>query len=257
MKSARGISVEMARVDRFGPQGDRRYMLVGPDGDFVTQRRVPALAHLVVTPTNQGLALEFQGQTHRVRTPLASAPRRAVTIWGESVQAVAVDSTTSSWLSGLLSIDAALVYMPDDVRRSVDPRFATDSDTVGFADGFSFLLIGQSSLDALNARLDHPVGMDRFRPNLVIADSAPFAEDGWSRIAIGDLVFDVVKPCARCVMTTVDPSTGRFAGPEPLKTMASFRRIRAPHSNEVYFGQNLVHRSSGVLKVGDRVRVLA
>jgi len=257
LKSARGVSHETVRVDRFGPEGDRRYMLVTPDGRFVTQRRMPKLALLGATLTDGGLDLRVDGRVRSVRTPDSDAQRLGVQVWGDTVPAAVADDETSAWLSDFLETEVRLVHMPEDVRRPVDPDYAGADDTVGFADGFSFLLIGRASLDALNERLPSPLPMNRFRPNLVVDGSEPFAEDGWKRIAIGDLTFDVVKPCARCTMTTVDQVSGRFDGPEPLKTMAEFRRIRYPHSNEVFFGQNLVHRGAGVLRVGDAIEVLA
>ncbi len=203
------------------------------------------------------LLLSGDGRDHRVSIPGPSAPQVDVQIWGDAVTASLADDAAHAWLSDFLDHDVRLVHMPDHVRRPVDSDYGGADDTVSFADGFSFLLIGERSLDALNERLVSPVPMDRFRPNLVVSGSPPFAEDTWRRVQIGDLVFDVVKPCARCTMTTVDQTTGRRSSPEPLKTMAEFRRIRYPHSIEVYFGQNLVHRSHGVVRVGDTIKVLS
>mgnify|MGYP001828911861 CR=1 FL=1 len=135
--------------------------------------------------------------------------------------------------------------------RRVDPAFSRATDQVGFADGFPFLLISQASLDDLNRRLAQPVAMLRFRPNLVVAGCEAFAEDGWRRIRVGELEFRVAKPCSRCIIPTIDPSTGQ-RGVEPLRTLNSYRR----RGNKVYFGQNLVHESAGRLAVGMPVEVL-
>jgi uncharacterized protein YcbX len=144
------------------------------------------------------------------------------------------------------------VHFPDDSRRAVDPDYAAPADQVGFADGFPFLLISQASLDDLNARLDQPVPMLRFRPNLVVSGCGPYAEDGWKRIRIGDIEFRVAKPCSRCIIPTIDFATGERAR-EPLQTLMTYRK----RDNKVYFGQNLLHDAGGRLEVGTQVEVLA
>jgi uncharacterized protein YcbX len=142
--------------------------------------------------------------------------------------------------------------MPDDVVRPIDPRFATGGDRVSFTDGFPLLLITQASLDGLNARLERPLPMNRFRPNLVISGATPHAEDGWQRVRIGEIEFAVVKPCARCVTTTIDQNTAT-AGREPLRTLATYRKV----GSNVMFGQNVIHLGQGRISVGDAVHVTA
>ncbi|HQN40865.1 MAG TPA: MOSC domain-containing protein, partial [Pseudomonadales bacterium] len=141
--------------------------------------------------------------------------------------------------------------LPDSSRRPVDPRYATASDQVSFADGFPLLLIGAASLDELNSRLDQPVSMRRFRPNLVVSGGAAFAEDGWRRLRIGTITFRVAKPCARCAIPGIDPDSGQTTA-EPLRTLARFRR----RDGVIYFGQNLLHDGPGTLTVGDPVELL-
>jgi len=144
-----------------------------------------------------------------------------------------------------------LAYMPDTVVREVDQNYAPAGGRAGFADGFPFLLVGEASLADLNARLARPLPMNRFRPNLVVSGSAPFAEDGWRSIRIGNIPMEVVKPCARCVVTTTDQGTGRRDGDEPLHTLASFRR----QEGKVMFGQNAVPYGQGLLRIGDPVEL--
>jgi uncharacterized protein YcbX len=141
--------------------------------------------------------------------------------------------------------------MPDDSVRPVDPDYAGPGHRVGFADGFPFLLISEASLDDLNARLAHPLPMARFRPNLVVGGCEAFAEDRWRRIRIGDLVLDLVKPCSRCIIPTIDIATGERDA-EPLRTLMTYRR----HDNRILFGQNLVHRGTGLLRRGMSVEVI-
>ena len=251
LKSARGIAANSANLDRFGLHGDRRYMLVDPAGRFVTARRVPRLSLIEATPTPSGLTIHLPDGSERDVEVNPAAPPRLVEVWGDTVEACQVSPSVDAWLSGWLEKEVSLVHMPETTYRRVDERFAGREDTVSFADGFSLLLISQGSLDALNHRLEEPVGMDRFRPNLVVDGCAPFAEDQWRQIRIGECTFDIVKPCGRCVMVNVDPTTGQTSR-EPLRTLSTFRA----RDREVLFGQNLVHRTMGAIEVGATVRIM-
>jgi hypothetical protein len=140
--------------------------------------------------------------------------------------------------------------MPESTFRPVNSHYATDNEQVSFTDGFPFLLISEASLQDLNKRLDEPVPMNRFRPNLVVSGCEAFAEDSWRQIRIGSISFNVVKPCERCVITTVDQALG-IRGKEPLQTLSQYRR----QNGKILFGQNLIHTSLGALQVGDSVEI--
>ncbi len=255
LKSAAGTPVGAIDIGAVGPEGDRRYMVVTRDGGMVTQRQCPRLALVRPALTATGLRLEAPGlEAVELVRPERGARRRPARVWADTVEAATVEGPVGPWLSEALGREVGLVYLPDDVVRPVDPRYRSrDEDRVSFADGFPLLVATEASLADLNARLATPVGMDRFRPNLVVAGaSAPWAEDGWARLVIGGLAFDVAKPCARCVMTTIDQRSAR-GGEEPLKTLATFRR----RQGKVLFGQNLVHLGRGRIAVGDRVEVAA
>jgi len=160
-------------------------------------------------------------------------------------------------LAIILGLEARLFTMPKTTTRPVDPDYAPRPAKVGFADAYPLLVIGEASLAALNARLAQrgaaPVPMSRFRPNVVISGSDAFEEDTWGAFRMGELVFDAVKPCARCSVTTVDQQTGQVPNPqEPLATLATFRN----QGGKVMFGQNLVHRQNGTLAVGDALTPL-
>jgi hypothetical protein len=174
-------------------------------------------------------------------------------VWSDSLQVPDAGDAAARWVSDYLQRDCRLVQVPAERARQVDTSYAQPGERVGFADGFPLLLIGQSSLDDLSARVGRPLEMLRFRPNLVIAGSAPYAEDNWKRIRIGSLELRVVKGCSRCIMTTLDPLTGeRSADREPLQTLKSFRE----RDGEVYFGQNLIAEGQGVLECGMPVEVI-
>ena len=250
IKSCGGISVTEWEVDAFGLSFDRRWMLVTPQGRFLTQRELPALALVRVTIAPPHLRVTAPGIPELV-TPLSPQGGRPVAteVWGDPMQVLAPDHKADEWFSNFLGHEVMLAYFPERMVREVDRDYAPDGGRTGFADGFPFLLAGEASLADLNARLATPLPMNRFRPNLVVSGSVPFAEDGWRRITIGGIPMQVVKPCARCVVTTTDQATGRRDGDEPLRTLSTFRR----HDNKVMFGQNVVHYATGRLRVGDEV----
>lgn len=254
LKSARGIEVDAAEVTPTGLRHDRRWMVVDAAGRFVSQREDPRLGRVAPSLTPDRLRLEAPGLAPLV-LPLATGdgPSQSVTIWGDEVEARSCGPEADAWTAALLGDDHRLVALAGDDARPVDPAYARPEDRVSFADGYPFLLTSTESLRELNGRAGTRLEMARFRPNLVVDGTPPFAEDAWASIRIGDLTFRVVKPCVRCVVTTLDPSTGE-AGHEPLRTLATFRRT----ANGVTFGQNLLaDRTGAVVRVGDRFEVVA
>jgi uncharacterized protein YcbX len=194
----------------------------------------------------------------RVDPPPPDGARIDTAVWGAAVRPLLADAAAHDWISMLLRAPCRLVHMDDacvrPVKAKYDGRYGVDGDEVSFADAFPLLLISQAALDALNARLASPVPILRFRPNLVVADTPPHAEDGWKRIRVGDLEFDVVKPCTRCVFTTVDFERGAFdPSGEPLRTLTKYRRS----PDGVTFGQNLIPRGAGTIRVGAAVDVIS
>lgn len=252
IKSCGGISLESCEVDAFGLRDDRRWMVATPRGELISQRECPSLARVRVTVTGAHLRVAAPDMPDLVlaRSPLGGRPV-TVKVWEDRVSALLPDHRADDWFSRVAGQECALAYIPDHVERSLDPLYAPDGGRTGFADGFPLLLLGEASLADLNRRLVTPLPMNRFRPNLVVAGSGPFAEDEWRRFRIGGIPMQGVKPCARCVVTTTDQARGRRDGDEPLRTLASFRR----RDRGVVFGQNVVHYGTGVLRVGDAVCV--
>jgi uncharacterized protein YcbX len=226
-------------------------MLVDEAGMFVTQRIYPRLALLNVKLGEKGLeVLNKKDPKNWVEVPydLATGPELMVTVWDDQVQAKIVNPELNGWFSDFLGFKVSLVVLPESSHRKVDPRYAINGESVSFADGMPYLIIGQASLDDLNSRLEDPVPMDRFRPNVVFSGGNPFQEDALRKIKIGNLDFQIVKPCARCVLTTVNQETGE-KGKEPLKTLSSYRTL----NGKVYFGQNMVALNFGKIRVGDLI----
>lgn len=253
IKSAGGIALQTAQVSDRGLQGDRRWMVVDQNGKFMTQRHFPKMALIGVSLTTDRLEIAAPGMPPlTVPYELNAEPTR-VEVWGDFCAAIPAGADAKDWFSEYLGLSCQLVYMPDRSTRLVDAKYAIDPDLdqVGFADGYPFLLISAASLQDLNDRLESPIPMNRFRPNFVVSGCEPFAEDGWRQIRIGSIVFHLVKRCDRCVVTTVDQATG-IPAKEPLPTLAKFRR----HQGKLLFGQNLLHRGSGWVGVGDAIEVI-
>ncbi|WP_440223905.1 MOSC domain-containing protein [Dokdonella sp. MW10] len=254
IKSCAALAPAEAVVEPRGLVGDRRWMVVDEDGGLLSARKHPRMTLVRTHEVDGGVSVEAPGMPGLVVRPHADATaRRTATVWGSTVDARAAESQADAWISDVLGRPAHFAYMDEAAHRPVDPAFGRDGDIVSFADGFPLLLISQAALDALNAKLAAPVPMLRFRPNLVVAGTDPHAEDGWRRVRIGGIAFDVVKPCARCVLTTVDFTRGELdPGGEPLRTLIGYRRS----PDGVTFGQNLIPRGTGTLRVGDAVEVL-
>ncbi|HSL01884.1 MAG TPA: MOSC N-terminal beta barrel domain-containing protein [Rubrobacteraceae bacterium] len=252
IKSCSGVSLDSWEVDGRGLRYDRRWMLVDASGRFLSQRALPRMALIRVGLAPGLLSVDAPGMP-RLEVPLGQATDGLVfaRIWRDSVKASPVGARTDRWFSEFLGTRCRLLHLPEDSVRTVDPAFGRPGDQVHLADGFPFLLVSEASLADLNERLERPVPMDRFRPNLVVRGFEPFAEDGWSHVRIGALTFRVVKPCARCAVTTVDQTTGE-RGREPLHTLARFRTT----GTEVFFGQNLIHNGTSILRVGDPVEAV-
>ncbi len=257
VKSLGGVRVPASPVGPLGLERDRRWMLVDADGRAVTQRELPALALLAVALDDDGgvTVTAPGGAALRLAPASAGAPRRPVRLFDDVVDAAACDPAADRWFAARLGAPVRAVYFPDDVVRPVEPRYAAPGDRAAFADAYPVLVASQASLDDLNARLaergEPPVGVERFRPNVLVAGAPAYAEDDWRTFEAGDVALALVKPCARCVVTTVDPARGAAAGPEPLRTLAGYRRA----GGKVLFAQNAVVRAAGTLRAGDPARV--
>lgn len=251
IKSTAGQALDSMTVKEEGPVGDRRYMLARPDGTFLTARSHPWLQRVIATPVPGGLDIRHPelGETRAHEAEFEGRPF-ATQVWSDPFDALSTTAALDDWFSRVAGEPAKLLWIGN---RS--PRYRPAIERrVGFADGYPLMLISQASLDDLNRRMNAPQRMAQFRPNLVVAGTHPYAEDGWKRIRIGEVEFLVDTPCSRCAMITVDPSTGQFqTRGEPLRTLANYRR--GP-GGKVYFGQNLIALNEGRLDLGAMVEVL-
>jgi len=268
IKSAAGTSVHEVALDAFGPVQDRHWMLVDAGDRFLSQREAGRLALLQPTLEGDGLLLACDGQERlRVARPLADAEARLVTVWDDTVPALDAGNDAAAWCSQAIGLPCRLVNMAPYAARPLAHKYAgpleSDGRYVSLNDGAPMLILGEGSLAELNNRLlakgVAPVGVDRFRPNVLLSGTGDQEEDTWLQITIGDASIGVGTPCLRCVMTTVNQQTGMRAsakedeaGGEPLRTIATYRR----EGGKAMFGMNATHAVPGVLRVGDVVTVV-
>jgi len=253
VKSCRGISITATDLVPTGLARDRLFMVVDANGHFLSQRSHPEMALISPHILEDKIRLNVTGCTPVTDYIIQDGASGKVTIWKDRVSGVFQSENISQWLSDFLKINCRLVYLSEAVHRPVAAGYAlNDTDRVSFADGYPFLLTSETSLSDLNSKLSVQLPMDRFRPNIVVRGTTAYEEDTWKAIRINDVSFAVVKPCARCVITTINQDTAQ-AGKEPLQTLAGYRLDK---NNKVLFGQNLIHRNLGRISVGDTVEIL-
>lgn len=260
IKSIKGISIDKAQLEKRGFQYDRRWMLVDSKNRFISQRLCPKMA--LIEPE----IMDFGISVRAPDMPVLIIPHSdsqvemydeiEVTCWDDQVTVQHVNTAIDNWFSEFLGVDCQLVYMPDSCERPVDPDYAKNEDIASFSDGFPNLIISEASLDDLNRRVDMQLTINRFRPNIVITGCEPFAEDMLGHFKVNQIDFFAVKPCSRCVITTVNPETGAKEGREPLETLSKFRK----KGRKVFFGQNLLHKlnytTDNRISVGDKLEII-
>ncbi len=249
VKGLGGIRVPSSRVMEKGLEFDRRWMLVDEAGMFMTQRETPPLA--LFKPAFQGHSFCIKFGSDSVVLPMEAVrkenPIQAV-VWDDTVTVYEVNRQISTWFSEKLDTNCRLVSFPEENPRPVDPDYRMNNEHVSLADGFPLLIIGQTSLDELNQRLEKPVPMNRFRPNLVFTGGDAHEEDSWKGFVVGKNRFAGVKPCARCPVPTIDQETA-VRGKEPIATLAKYRT----RNNKVYFGQNVIAIDHDEIHEGDEI----
>jgi len=254
IKSLGGIKLQQAELTDRGFKHDRRWLLVDKKNRFLSQRSQPKMALLKVSLSPTGLMVTYNLNAHHLHIPFEPQINEpgTVTVWDTPCAAIFVSYSADRWFSKILGIKCRLAYMPDESFRKVDENHAPKGFVNSFADGYPFLLLGQSSLDDLNSRLEDKVGMDRFRPNIVFTGGKPFEEDLMDNILINNVSFYGVKLCARCIMIAIDQDNIKKTK-APLKALAKYRR----QGNDVYFGQNLIHKGLGTISIGDEITTLS
>ncbi|MGF1638004.1 MAG: MOSC domain-containing protein [Cyclobacteriaceae bacterium] len=255
VKSLGGINLLQSKAEMRGLKYDRRFMLVDDQGRFLSQREHARLT-LLGTRIEGDRLIIFEKNSPLNQNSTSLIPNSGntinVKIWNDTAEALLASEATNLWISEFLQSNARLVYMPDTSTRQVDPERVAEKIDVGFADAYPYLLINRASVDQVSDKAGEKIPLDRFRGNLVVSGAEAFAEDRWERIRIGKTIFRLVKPCARCVVTTIDQHTAK-KGKQPLKSLAEFRK----QGNKILFGINLICEQYGKIEVGAEVEVLS
>ena len=253
VKSLPGISLQKSFVEERGLKFDRRWMLVDEENMFITQRLFPQMVFINVHIDNETLTFTHKRKSlETLNIPINKIPQEelSVEIWDDTCTAREYGNEINNWFSEALEFKCKLVYMPDSTERPTSTKYFPESKKVSFADGYPILIIGQESLNFLNAKLEYPADMIQFRPNIVFSGGQEHEEDKWNEIIIGGTKFNVVKPCARCVITTINTENAT-KNKEPLSTLSKYRNF----NNKIMFGQNVISHSEGLINIGDQIKV--
>ena len=248
VKSLRGISLKSSFAGIRGLRYDRRWMIVDQNGHFLSQRKFPQMATFDVKLRDQGFEINHSDDKILVPFNISTLDRIPVSIWKSNLIVCRADKVINQWFSDHLNFSCCLVYMDDSVNRRVSSKYQVNNENVSFADGFPYLIIGEASLRDLNSRLTTKLPLNRFRPNFVFSGGTAFEEDFFGIFEVGQVKFKAVKPCARCIITTTDQTTG-VRGHEPLSTLSEYRK----KDNNVLFGQNLICLQEGTVQLGNKI----
>lgn len=251
VKSVGGLSLSTAWVEKQGLMFDRRFMLALSDGSMVTARKYPQMVKVRSSLLPDGVIFTAQGQSPlRVRYADFKMQEAPAQVWKDHFTAYTTTDDADDWFSQVLGQRVELLFSGEQSNRVREKL----GHNVSFADGYPVLVISEASLAELNRRSPEAHSMEQFRTNLVVSGTEPFGEDSWKRIRIGEVEFEAVKPCERCILTTVDVERGELrTSKEPLNTLSQFR---ANERGGVFFGQNLVAKNEGMIHQGDKVEVL-
>jgi uncharacterized protein YcbX len=254
IKSLGGIKLDQAVITDRGFKYDRRWMLIDINNRFISQRECAKMALLKTHISVDSLTVTNTSDNSFIKIPLTPVKKEfiQVLVWDDICTGQLVNDDIDAWFTNALSRNIRLVYMPDSTTRFTEPAYSPADSITSFSDAYPFLLIGQSSLDDLNKRLNSQLPINRFRPNIVFTGGIAYQEDVMNSFTINNINFNGVKLCARCIMITIDQVDASM-GKEPTKTLASYRA----KNNKIYFGQNLVHSGFGTIAVGDELSVLS
>lgn len=240
LKSCRGIDVRAAQLTQTGLAWDRNWMLVDRDGVFISQREHPNMALISIAldaNTLQCVAARMPSMSIALQN--AGRSRRRVYVWEYEGHAFDEGDAAAKWFSDFLGTHCRLVAFDPAEQRKSDANWTGANEALNrFSDGFPILIANTASLAELNARLDAPIPMNRFRPNIVIEGLAPYDEDHIDTLSTQSIVLRIVKPCTRCEITTTDQETGARSV-EPLQTLSTYRANPRVQGG-ITFGQNAI-----------------
>ncbi|MEY4616035.1 MAG: hypothetical protein RJB66_995 [Pseudomonadota bacterium] len=252
IKSASAQKTKLLSISHLGPAGDREWMLIDQEGQFLSQRRLPKMATIEVFLEEESLTVAFQKMFFKISKKNSFQRKVIATLWDSPFEVALEPDLYSQAISQYLEVSCRLVrHMPTTNRRlkSDNPGWQPE---VRFADQRPIQILNLKSLEDLNGRLEQSVSYDRFRPNIVFSGAEAFEEEQWRRIRIGQVEFANPKLCQRCHVITIDQTTGLASGPEPLKTLSSYRQ----KENKVFFGTLWIPQNEGVVAETDSIEVI-
>lgn len=261
VKSLKGISLQQAELTAQGLAMDRRWMLINAQQQFITQRQQPRMALISTALTEEGLVLSMPGMGEcLVDGSQRQSHRLASKVWQDDCQVISEGEDVSAWLSEALQSTGAiqLVTMADGFRRQHEKADLMAQHYSYFADAAPFLVANQQSLDALNQQLqaagEGPVGMDRFRPNIVIKGLPAFSEHQTKQLKHPNYTITHCYPCERCIITTIDQKSA-IKNPrlEPFNSLKGINSLEGAGKKPV-FGENAVlAEGGGLIRLGDEL----
>lgn len=248
IKSLAGISLNHAKAEEMGFENDRRWMLIDANNVHVTQREYPIMSQFYPEISNGKITISFENDKHEFSIDEHLNVLIESAVWEDKSEVFEVNQNTSKWFSDKLGFECKLVKINKIGARKHESSKTKETYNVSFADAYPYLLIGTESLDFLNEKLEEKITVKRFRPNIVVSTKSAHEEDDFKSFKIGEVQFENIKPCGRCIMVNNDPQKGMIKK-EPLKTLSKYRNV----NNSVLFGTNIVSLNSGIISVGDEV----
>ena len=247
IKSLGGISLLRSEVTERGLALDRRWILVDENNVFLTQRNIAEMALFKLAIESDCLIVSFELEEIKIPFKTSSQNKEIISIWDDKLEAVHVGKIFDNWFSDRLKLKCKLFYQPEYSIRKIDEKYSiTGNEHTNLADGYPILIVSEASLADLNSKCPEFIEMIRFRPNIVIKNSKAFEEDNLEKFNVGNTLMYGVKPCARCILTTINPKTLEKSK-EPLLTLSTYRKI----NNKIHFGQNVLVHEVGEIKIGD------
>ncbi len=249
IKGMGGIPLNSAMALTEGIEWDRHWMLINSKGEFLTQRENREFVHFKTELIASGVRVSYRDQNLIIPFESSTQEQRSVQIWKDELLADICDEQYSRWFSEILKEDVKLTCLNKDNPRIKKLKVAPDEVPIRFSDGYPYTILGTASLEMLNSKLEKKLDASRFRSTIVVETQTAHEEDSWEEFTIGNLEFKMVKPCARCVVTTIDQETGT-SSKEPLKTLNSYRK----EGNCINFSMNAICLREGTISVGDTLK---
>ena len=246
LKSGRPQALDHTHIIPTGLMGDREFALIDDDGRLLTAREYPTLFQVESKIVDDKIYFAYKSDSIIVPRKTLYSRERMGTLFGQAAGGFELDNRLQKWFSKCMGVNCHVIEINEIYLRQMESQ----PYDITYTDAAPILLTSEASLRALNNRMTIPVGMNRFRPNLVVSGSPAFAEDDWKYLKIGDCEFEISHHCPRCVITTIDPSNPeKGISQEPLKTLSTLRKF----GNKVTFGVYLIPKTLGILRLNDEV----